>query len=138
VSGELCQSVEFELGQLGRLVREYGDALAAVEAGEADKNLKLVAGGAIHSFYNGVEGIFKRIADLLDRQRPRGAQWHRELLDLMAAPAQRRPAVISAQLRDTLEEYLRFRHRFRHSYSFDLDVDEMAPLAAKCRIPSLV
>jgi hypothetical protein len=132
VSRELRESVRFELGQLERLLREYGDALDAVASGKVDRNLKLAAGGALHAFYNGVEGLFKRIGDLVDGRHDHGAQWHRELLDAMAVPASRRPAAISAELHDTLEEYLRFRHRFRHSYSFDLDVAEMAPLARDC------
>jgi hypothetical protein len=40
----------------------------------------------LHSFYNGIENIFKRIAAECYQQSPQGQAWHRGLLDLMAQP----------------------------------------------------
>ena len=67
----------------------------------------------LHSFYNGVENIFKRIALELDGQLPNSRTWHRDLLNAMARPGPSRRAVISEELRDHLNEYLNFRHVFR-------------------------
>ena len=74
----------------------------------------------LHSFYTGIENIFKRIALELDGAMPRGESWHRELLDAMTGPTQARGAVISLPLRGQLREYLGFRHVFRQAYSFQL------------------
>ena len=46
----------------------------------------------------------------------------------MKTPAARRPALLTQELHDTLNEYLRFRHVFRNAYSFDLDWQKMSPL----------
>lgn len=46
----------------------------------------------------------------------------------MARPASKRPRVTSDYLRDTLEEFLNFRHRFRHAYGFELRWNKMEPL----------
>jgi len=86
----------------------------------------------LHSFYGGVENIFKRIADELDGQSPHGGAWHRELLDLMARQGKARPAVISEALVERLDGYLDFRHFFRHTYVFILRWDRMKPLVRGC------
>jgi len=38
----------------------------------------------LHSFYNGLENIFKLIAKKIDEQNPTSERWHIELLDQMA------------------------------------------------------
>jgi hypothetical protein len=85
----------------------------------------------LHSFYTGVENIFKRVSVELDGEPVRGDSWHRELLMRMKTPTARRPALLSEELHDTLNEYLRFRHVFRNAYSFDLDWRKMSPLVLR-------
>ena len=85
----------------------------------------------LHSFYTGVENVFKRVAVELDGEPVRGDAWHRELLLRMKAPTAHRPALLSEELHDTLNEYLRFRHVFRNAYSFDLDWRKMSPLVLR-------
>ena len=82
----------------------------------------------LHSFYTGIENIFKRLTVEVDSERIEGDAWHRELLLRMMSPAAHRPAMLSKELHDALLQYLRFRHVFRHSYSFDLDWGKMSPL----------
>jgi len=84
----------------------------------------------VHSFYNGLEKIFDLIAEHIDRFEPSDKSWHKELLKQMALEIQGvRPAVLTKELASALEDYLEFRHFFRHSYSFDLDWDELKPKA---------
>lgn len=90
----------------------------------------LTAGYAahLHSFYNRVEKIFALIAEYLDDFEPRGGGWHRELLRQMTLEISgTRPPVLTDELAKLLEEYLDFRHYFRHSYTFDLDWEELLP-----------
>ncbi len=82
----------------------------------------------LHSFYTGLENIFKRVAVELDGQSMRGEAWRRDLLRAMTQPAANRPARLSPDLHVTLLEYLRFRHVFRNAYSFDLQWEEMSSL----------
>ncbi len=102
-------------------------------ANEAPSEIELWALAAmLHSFYNGVENIFKRIATESGDPLPTGETWHRALLDMMTKPGSTRAVVISMPLRDRLREYLRFRHAFRHAYSFRLRWDKMASLTLGC------
>jgi hypothetical protein len=64
----------------------------------------------LHSFYTGVENIFKRVATELDGQLPGGDSWHRDLLDAMTTENARRSRFISPELRDRLTDFLQFRH----------------------------
>lgn len=82
----------------------------------------------LHSFYTGLENLFRRVAVEIDGGILQGDQWHRRLLQQMTEPRERRPAVISLELYDRLHPYLQFRHVFRNSYSFQLRWDKMAPL----------
>jgi len=127
----LGRQVAVERQQLHRLLKVYRAVLEKC-ASTPPNDVELSALAAmLHSFYNGIENIFKRIAEL-DGQSPRGQAWHRELLDLMAEPGKARPAVISESLVERLDSYLDFRHFFRHSYVFDLRWDGMEVLVLGC------
>src|SRR5580692_5316865 len=52
----------------------------------------------LHSFYTGVENIFKRVTVELDDDPVRGDSWHRELLLRMKSPTAHRPALLSEEL----------------------------------------
>lgn len=82
-------------------------------------------------FYTGVEQLFQRIAQEFDGGLPTGAAWHRDLLMSMAREIPTsRPALLTAQLRDMLDEYRKFRHRVMHAYG-DLDWEAMRPLVER-------
>jgi hypothetical protein len=85
----------------------------------------------LHSFYTGAENIFKRVAVEIDGEPVHGEAWHRQLLLRMKTPTAVRPALLSEELHDALNEYLRFRHVFRNAYSFDLDWRKMSPLVLR-------
>ncbi len=120
-----------EREQLQRLLSGI-HALLAKCRDTAPTEIELSALAAtLHSFYTGVENIFKRVAVELDGKPVRGDAWHRELLLRTKTPTARHPALLSEELHDTLNEYLRFRHVFRNAYSFDLDWRKMSPLVLR-------
>ena len=65
----------------------------------------------------------------IDQQEPIGSSWHRDLIDSVSYPVPNlRPAIISQETAELLEQYRGFRHRFRHSYGFDLSWPKLSPL----------
>ncbi|MFQ5596128.1 MAG: hypothetical protein ACE5HA_18455 [Anaerolineae bacterium] len=79
---------------------------------------------SLHSFYNGLERIFETIARQLDPAFPSGEWWHRDLLERMGQEIPgMRPAVLSADSIEKLDEFLAFRHRVRNIYTFNLEYD---------------
>ena len=86
------------------------------------------AATVLHSFYNGIEKIFIRIAKRMDEEVPTSDMWHQELLVQMTKKTRKRPAVISKDLFERLSPYLGFRHFFRHAYVFQFKWEKMKEL----------
>jgi len=128
----LQEQVALERRQLQRLFRVHC-ALLKRCAVSAPDDIELSALAAmLHSFYNGIENIFKRITLELGDPMPASGSWHKELLDGMTLPTGNRGAVLSPQLRGRLKEYMEFRHVFRHAYTFDLRWDRIKTLVLGC------
>ena len=82
---------------------------------------KSAIGYLLHNFYNGCENTFKNISQFFENNLSSN-KYHRELLERMTLEIEGiRPRVISSQLYILLDDFLGFRHKFRHSYSFELD-----------------
>jgi hypothetical protein len=83
----------------------------------------------LHSFYAGLERLFKMIAVAIDGNVPQGQNWHQVLLDQMAAEVPSvRPALISEGTRRMLDEYRGFRHVVRNVYAFRFDLAKVGNL----------
>jgi hypothetical protein len=114
------------------LLVTYGPLLKRCERANPDPIELAALAAMLHSFYNGIENLLKRIAVEMGEGLPAGDVWHRRLLDQMAKPADARPAVLTEELRTRLRLYLDFRHVFRHSYTFDLRWEKMRDPALHC------
>jgi len=121
-----------ERQQLQRLLEHYRPLLEKCALNPPNDHELSALAAMLHSFYNGIENIFKRIAAECYDRSPQGQAWHRELLDLMAQPGRTGPAAISQSLVVRLDAYLDFRHFFRHSYVFHLRWDRMKSLVLEC------
>ena len=128
----LCKQVQVERDQLRHLLDTHRSLLIKCERVTADPIELSALAAVLHSFYTGIENIFKRIALTLDGGLPEGEIWHRRLLDSMATASSVRSAVISQSLRDNLRGYLDFRHVFRHAYTFELRWQKMSGLVINC------
>ena len=128
----LRKQIGVELEQLHKLIEVHRSLIDKCEtATPTDIELSALA-AMLHSFYSGIENIFKRICIEPGETLPGGASWHRDLLDLMSAPSDLRSAVISPELKRRLEEYLKFRHFFRQAYSFQFDWAKVSSLVLGC------
>lgn len=92
-------------------------------------------GYLLHNFYNGCENIFKSIARFFENDL--GPQeWHKDLLKRMKIEVVGyRPKVIDNELFQLLDDFRAFRHKFRHTYAFELDW-ERERLVARKMIPA--
>lgn len=82
----------------------------------------------LHSLYSGLERLFELVAKQVDQSLPDGEMWHRDLLTQMAAEQSVRPAVISQESAQALDELRRFRHLVRNVYTFNLSPNKMKGL----------
>lgn len=125
---KLRKQIAVERKQLNRLFEIYHPLIARVEDRPPDFVELPALATVLHSFYTGIENLFKRITLACGDPMPGGPSSHQTLLDAMVEAGPQRPAVISPSMRDTLDAYRDFRHMFRHAYGFILDWSRMAPL----------
>ena len=76
----------------------------------------------LHGFYSGFERLFTHIAETIDGDLPHGEDWHRLLLQQMKTEIPGiRPAVISTEMGEILDDRRKFRHVVRNVYTHHLD-----------------
>lgn len=132
MSAKLHKQVVLERKQINQLFEFHRSHMQKATAARPDTSDCLALATMLHSFYTGVENVFKRIAVGCDGGPPEGAGWHQALLESMTEAGRGRPPVISPALAESLAPYLEFRHLFRHGYSFDLRWEKMADLTLHC------
>ncbi len=133
---ELCDRIRGEVPELERVADR---ALRAwVHAQQTPGEYAYLDSVALnlHGFYSGAERLFELIARHVDRVLPSGDTWHRDLLYQMAADLpEARPAVVSQETAQVLDEYRRFRHVVRQVYAINLMPERMDGLMAA--LPSM-
>jgi predicted nucleotidyltransferase len=126
----LQELVEDELAALGHIVRAVQEDLGPLEETPSQFALNALA-SYLHQFYTGCERILERIAVTVDGGLPGGAFSHANLLAQMARELPGiRPAVLHETLWLRLQDYLAFRHFFRHAYGYTLEWAKLRPLVA--------
>lgn len=126
------KQVRVELEQINHLIEVHSSLLVKCAHAKPDVIELSALAALLHSFYTGIENIFKRVAIEIDGAMPRGESWHRQLLNSMVQPNEFRHAVISPGLHERLKFYLEFRHVFRQAYSFQLHWEKMSQLVLGC------
>ncbi|MBL7180961.1 MAG: antitoxin [Pseudomonadota bacterium] len=129
----LKADIHDELENLKRLEQEFAKVekmidLSAEEVSYIDRG---AIGYLLHNFYNGCENIFSSIARFFENDLgPQG--WHKDLLKRMKLEISGfRPRVIDKELYRLLDDFRAFRHKFRHSYAFELDWEKECLVAKK-------
>lgn len=131
---ELIEQIELEFILIERLFTTYHDLITRTELGEEPGLIETTAlASVVHSFYNGLEHIFLRIAKEIDQHVPDSDQWHRALLAQMNQATARRGAVLSQETTRQLVNHLGFRHFFRHGYSFFIEWAKLKQLVFSMR-----
>ena len=132
MSSELKSEIEFEIEELRKLLSMFSNLRQKVSQSIPNDTEIVALAAFLHSFYSGMENIFKRILINMKETLSHGESWHIDLLERMTQSDERRSAVISMQLYKTLLKYLGFRHMFRHAYTFHLNWERMEPLVREC------
>ncbi|UCH97330.1 MAG: hypothetical protein JSV88_10900 [Candidatus Aminicenantes bacterium] len=126
---EKCiEEIENEIELINELIESHELLLNKVKTSTPDRIEISALATVLHSFYNGIENVFSRIANRLDKKQPSSEFWHQELLEQMKSGTPKRKAVISNELHGKLNLYLGFRHFFRHAYAFQFKWEKIKEL----------
>lgn len=125
---DIEKKISFEISELEKELDSYKLLFELCKTKEPDLIEITAIASVLHSFYNGIEGIFMIISKQIDKYIPQSYNWHSDLLKRMTEKNEARKNVISQETFDILEEYLGFRHFFRHSYKFRLDWNKLENL----------
>jgi len=127
----LSARIDTELSELKLVVERTLQAWDKAVKQDDDFYLDSVALN-LHAFYSGLERIFEKLASTIDGAVPTAANWHQELLTQMQTEIPSlRPAVISYNLKEALEEYRGFRHVVRNVYTYHLKPEKLKLLVKK-------
>ncbi|MFQ6003269.1 MAG: hypothetical protein ACE5KJ_05940 [Candidatus Zixiibacteriota bacterium] len=90
-------------------------------------------GKNLHDFYDSIQILlFERIVGETGEGKPRDVKYHTVLLKNMTLEIEGiRPPAISRETYEDLEEYMRFRHLFRHTYGYRLEEERFIHLAER-------
>jgi len=129
---KVIEDIESEIKRIEKLIGNYAPLLKRVKTEKPDFIELGSLAMLLHSFYNGLENVFTRVAKEIDGKMPKEEAWHSQLLEQMTKPTGKRTqAVLSNDTYKGLEEYLGFRHFSRHAYAFDLEWQLMKDLVKR-------
>lgn len=122
------EKIEYETSKINKLFSEGKPLIDLCKSEELDFIHKSAAGSFLHSFYNGIESTILLILKSIPENIPNDTQWHKKLLDRAFEATEERPALFKNENKNQLEDYMRFRHLFRHTYEYELDPKKLVYL----------
>lgn len=79
-----------------------------------------------HNLYCSIEDLLKLVAKAFENNISKGGGWHRILLLRMSQPVEGiRPAFLSADSWEALDQLRGFRHVVRHAYGKDIELTQL-------------
>jgi len=117
--------IKHEISRIEKLISDAKPLFDLCKLKEPDFIEITAAAQILHSFYNGVESIailyFKTIGEKL----PNDIKWHKTLFEMMFGKNKNGIKLLRDEIKESLNEYLLYRHFIRHSYSSEFKWSEM-------------
>jgi hypothetical protein len=120
--------IEHEISRIEKLLEDVKPLLDLCKIKNPDIIEMTAAAQVLHSFYNGVESVIVLLFKYLDEKLPNDFKWHKTLFEMAFGNNSKNIKIIRDGIKNKLEKYLLFRHFIRHSYSSELDWNEMGSL----------
>jgi endonuclease III len=125
---KLEAKVLFEISQIDKLISNRKTLIDSSKEKVPDDNEIAVFALVLHSFYTGVEKILEFIFKDCKEKVAENANSHKELLAKAFTSNANRGQIFKDELQDPLDDYLKFRHRIRHTYEYHLEWSKMENL----------
>jgi hypothetical protein len=125
---KLIERIRQEMDELQRVFGRISEGWERARRSNDDYYLDSVALN-LHGLYSGFERIFTHIAETIDGDLPQGENWHMLLLQQMRNEYPGvRPALISTETGEILDDLRKFRHIVRNVYTHRLDPVQLGKL----------
>jgi len=122
------EKIEHEISRIEKLLNDAKPLLDLCKIKEPDFIEISATAQILHSFYNGVESVVILFLKSINEKVPNDSKWHKTLFEIMFGENSKKAAILRSDIRKPLEKYMYFRHFISHSYSSELDWNEMAIL----------
>ncbi len=124
----LAGRIDNELGELKKIKERIDRAWKKYNRENDEFYLDSVALN-LHDYYSSLERIFEMVANEIDESIPQGASWQQEMVKQMTIKIKKvRPALISKEIEEKLDEYRGFRHIVRNVYTYNFSSEKIARL----------
>jgi len=118
LDSKLKTKVLFEISQIDKLFCDSKPLFDLCKIREPNFIELSAAAMVLQSFYNGIENILIMIIKHYEGQLPNSNKWHMELIDKAFESDSGRGVIFTDDIKEKLEEYMKFRHFARHAYGF--------------------
>ena len=122
------EKMEYEISRIEKLMGDAKPLLDLCKHKKPDFIEITAAAQVLHSFYNGVENISVLFLKNIHEKIPQDMGWHKTLFESIFGENSKNIVLIRRDLKPQLQKYMYFRHFIRHSYSSELNWDEMETL----------
>jgi hypothetical protein len=123
---------DFQVDLIKATFQRLGKKLLVFEKESPSKEMIESAGYWMHNLYSAFEDLFKLVAAYWENNLPVNGEFHVNLLKRMIINIREiRPALLSIESFEYLNELRGFRHVFRHAYSYGLDDERVTYLLRK-------
>ncbi|MCL2094105.1 MAG: hypothetical protein FWH12_07920 [Treponema sp.] len=120
--------IEHEISRIDKLLNDVKPLLDLCKLKEPDIIEITACAQVLHSFYNGIESLVILVFKYLNEILPNDNKWHKTLFEMAYGDNSQKFRIFRNELKTRMENYLLFRHFIRHSYSSELDWNQMRPL----------
>ena len=125
LDNNIKEKLEYEISRIEKLLNDAKPLLDLCKLKKPDFVEITATAQILHSFYNGVESVVILFLKNIGEKVPNDNRWHKSLFEIMFGHNSKKIAIIRNDIKKPLEKYMYFRHFIRHSYSSELDWNEM-------------
>jgi hypothetical protein len=120
--------IVYEISRIEKLINDSSPLINLCKIKEPDYIEISATAQILHSFYNGVESVIVLILKNIGEKLPNDIKWHKALLEIAFGNNTKNFKIFRDNIKDTMNDYLNFRHFIRHSYSSELKWKDMEKL----------
>ena len=122
------EKINYEISQIDEQFNICKPLLDLCKLKKLDAIETMAAGSFIHSIYNGIEKTLVYTFKGINETIPNDINWHTKLLEKAFSKTETGEFILNNEYKETLNKYMRFRHLFRHTYNYKLDINKLKPL----------